>query len=73
MYDQAKKNYSKGKIVEITEAPDCARPNGLFKDGVRVADDPLFLHRADTGKIAVLIEQKTDEEPPVWFLPHTAV
>lgn len=51
-----------GRLVRITEAPDKVRPKGLYRGGVRIPEDPAFLHRSDAGKTAVLLKQYSDHE-----------
>lgn len=50
------------KLVRISEAPDKVRPNGLFRGGVQMLEDPVFLHRQDAGKVAVLMKQYSDHD-----------
>lgn len=56
------KDKTSGKLVEITMSPDRVRPNGLSQNGVMMEENPVFLNRNDTGKIAVLVEQETEKE-----------
>ena len=51
-----------GKLVRITNAPDKVRPKGLYRGGVRMLEDPAFLHRQDTGKIAALMKQYSSHD-----------
>lgn len=51
-----------GKLVRLVKAPDKVRPKGVYRGGVRMLEDPAFLHRQDAGKVAVLIEQYISEE-----------
>ena len=51
---------AKGKYVKILSAPSRVRPNGVFRNGVRMLEDPVFLHRTDEGKKAVLLIQNTN-------------
>jgi hypothetical protein len=51
-------SFPKAIFVRIVSAPDRVRPRGVWKDGVQVLEDPVFLHRSDAGKGAILFEQQ---------------
>lgn len=59
---QRSNNTIKGTIVEVTSAPEKVRPHGIYRDGIQLPEDPVFLNRYDVGKIAVLLEQIVDGE-----------
>ena len=47
----------KGEYVRIISAPSEVRPKGVYRNGVKVKEDPVFLNRKDEGKTAVLFSQ----------------
>ena len=51
-----------GTLVRILEAPEKVRPHGVFRGGIRMLEDPVFLHRHDVGKIGVLLKQYSRHE-----------
>lgn len=53
---------SKGTLVRILKAPDKVRPNGMYRGGVRMIEDPACCHRQDEGKIAVRFCQYVEQD-----------
>ena len=51
-------NLAQGLPMQIVEAPNRVRPNGVFRNGEKVPEDPVFLNRNDAGKKAILMRQR---------------
>ena len=47
-------------IVRIIAAPSVVRPNGVYRNGVKIEEHPAFLNRADEGKKAILMTQNAN-------------
>lgn len=55
-------SFARGSLVRIISSPNRVRPNGVYRNGVRMLEDRIFLHRDDNGKIAVLLRQVINGE-----------